>query len=59
VFLEKSVFRLHFVAKPENLPAEAKGPRIFSMLDIDGQHAIPASELKAFCEMLKEKYQAI
>jgi diadenosine tetraphosphate (Ap4A) HIT family hydrolase len=50
---------IHFVAKPENLPAEAKGPRIFSMLNIDEQHAIPATELKAFCEKLKEKYQAL
>ena len=50
---------IHFVAKPVNLPAEAKGPRIFSMLNIDERHAIPTFELKTFCEKLKEKYQAI
>ncbi len=56
---EKPNIHIHFVAKPENLPADAKGPRIFSMLNVDEQQAIPTIELKAFCEKLKEKYQAI
>jgi diadenosine tetraphosphate (Ap4A) HIT family hydrolase len=45
---------VHFVAKPGDLPQEAKGPRIFSNLNVDQQTAIPPNEIKALCEELKE-----
>jgi diadenosine tetraphosphate (Ap4A) HIT family hydrolase len=45
---------VHFVAKPEDLPQEAKGPRIFSYLNVDQQSALPPNEIKELCEELKE-----
>lgn len=45
---------IHFVAKPQDLPQEVKGPRIFSYLNVDQQSVIPPSEIKALCEELKE-----
>ena len=41
---------VHVVAKPVNLPSELKGPRIFAMINIDEAHAVPADELRAFCQ---------
>ena len=45
---------IHFVAKPVGLPQEAKGPRIFSYLNVDQQYAVPPDEIKALCEVLKD-----
>jgi diadenosine tetraphosphate (Ap4A) HIT family hydrolase len=45
---------IHFVAKPGDLPQEAKGPRIFSYLNVDQQSAVSPGEIKALCEELKE-----
>ena len=45
---------IHFVAKPGDLPQEAKGPRIFSYLKDDQQSAVPPDEIKALSEELKE-----
>ncbi len=44
---------IHFVAKPIDLPQEAKGPRIFSYLNVDQQYAVPPDEIKVLCEELK------
>lgn len=45
---------IHFVAKPVDLPQDAKGPRIFSYLNVDQQFAVPADEVKRLSEELKE-----
>jgi len=45
---------IHFVAKPGDLPQEARGPRIFSYLNVDQQSAVPPDEIKALCEELKD-----
>ncbi|MGZ3610267.1 MAG: HIT domain-containing protein [Ktedonobacteraceae bacterium] len=45
---------IHFVAKPIDLPQEARGPRIFSYLNVDQSSAVPPDEIKALCEELKE-----
>ena len=45
---------IHFVARPRDLPQEAKGPRIFSYLDVDQQSAVPVDEIKRLSEELKE-----
>ena len=45
---------VHFVPKPRDLPQEAKGPRIFSYLNVNQQSAVPADEIKTLCEELKE-----
>ena len=45
---------IHFVAKPTDLPQEAKGPGIFAYLNVDQQAAVPPDEIKALSEELKE-----
>ena len=45
---------IHFIAKPKDLPQEAKGPGIFSYLKVDQQSAVPPDEIKALSEELKE-----
>lgn len=45
---------IHFVARPRDLPQEAKGPRIFSYLDVDQQSAISPDGIKRLSEELKE-----
>jgi diadenosine tetraphosphate (Ap4A) HIT family hydrolase len=45
---------IHFVAKPRDLPQEAKGPRIFSCLNVDQQSAVSPDEIKRLSEELKE-----
>jgi diadenosine tetraphosphate (Ap4A) HIT family hydrolase len=49
---------VHFIAKPKDLPVEAKGPRIFSQLNVDEQHTLSVEEVVALCEDFKQKYQA-
>lgn len=50
---------IHLVPKSYDLPAELKGPRIFGRLAVDNEHAIPASELTAFCEEFTRKLLAL
>ncbi|MGO8946883.1 MAG: hypothetical protein ACLQUY_04300 [Ktedonobacterales bacterium] len=50
---------IHVVPRPADLPADLKGPRIFALLAIDEEHAIPAPALTAFCEDFTRKYQAV
>ena len=45
---------IHSVAKPTDLPQEAKGPGIFAYLSVDQQAAVPPDEIKALSEELKE-----
>ena len=45
---------IHFVAKPKDLPQEAKGPGIFAYLNVDPHAAVPPAEIKAVSEELKE-----
>jgi diadenosine tetraphosphate (Ap4A) HIT family hydrolase len=45
---------IHFVAKPRDLPHEAKGPRIFSCLNVDLLSAVSPDEIKRLSEELKE-----
>src|SRR5712691_6334490 len=41
---------IHFVPKPENLPARLKGPAIFAMLKVTKAHPVPPDAIRAFCE---------
>jgi len=50
---------IHLVPKPANLPAELKGPRIFALLAVDGEHAVPTAELVAFCEEFTRKFRRV
>jgi diadenosine tetraphosphate (Ap4A) HIT family hydrolase len=45
---------IHFVAKPIDLPKEAKGPGIFSYLNVEQQSAVAPDEIMALCQELKE-----
>ena len=53
--------RVHFhvVPKPIDLPAHLKGPRVFGLLKVDKEHAIPAQKLTAFCEDFTRKLAVI
>ena len=46
---------IHFHVVPKDLPAHLKGPRIFALLTVDRQHAIPAQEIITFCEEFTRK----
>ena len=46
---------LHLVSKPADLPGELKGPRIFTLLDVDEEHAVAPEDLRRFCEEFSER----
>lgn len=50
---------IHFVRKPEDLPAEQRGPRIFAWIAVDEEHAVPADEIITFSEDFKRRLQAV
>ncbi|HLI08608.1 MAG TPA: HIT domain-containing protein [Ktedonobacteraceae bacterium] len=50
---------IHVVAKPADLPARFKGPRVFALLKVDKKHAIAADKLTAFCEEFTRKLQEL
>jgi diadenosine tetraphosphate (Ap4A) HIT family hydrolase len=50
---------IHVVPKPADLPDYLKGPRIFTLLTVDAEHAIPAQELTLFCEDFTRKLQEL
>lgn len=47
---------VHIVPKPRDLPPELKATRIFAMLKVMADEAVPPDEVAAFCEMLRERY---
>lgn len=46
----------HVFAKPANLPDELKGGKSFAFLKVTPEQAIPADEIIAFCELLKNHF---
>jgi len=46
---------LHVVPRLENFPDELKGPRVFALLMVDEQHAIPPEDLRQFCKEFSER----
>ena len=46
----------HIVPKPRNLPDELKAARIFALLKVTAEEALPPQEVKAFCELLHEQW---
>lgn len=55
-FAEQQGFRhihFHVIAKPHNLPLDARGSRIFSLLTIDKSQAVPEHDLEVLCERLR------
>jgi len=50
---------IHVVPKPVDLPEHLKGPRVFALLAVDEEHAIPAQAMTAFCEEFSRKLQLV
>ncbi|MDQ6693897.1 MAG: HIT family protein [Chloroflexota bacterium] len=46
----------HVVPRPKGIVEELKGPRIFAMLKVSLDEAVPPGEVKALCERLKQSY---
>jgi len=51
-----SHIHIHFVPKPENLPARLKGPAIFKKRKVTQARAVPPDTIRAFCEEFREKF---
>lgn len=47
---------VHIVPKPRDLPDELKATRIFALLKVTAEEALPPQEVKAFCELLRERW---
>jgi len=47
---------VHIVPKPRDLPDELKATRIFALLKATAEEALPPQEVKAFCELLRERW---
>ena len=47
---------VHVIAKPADLPAEARGARVFSLLKPTEQEPVPPEEIEAFCVLLRERF---
>jgi diadenosine tetraphosphate (Ap4A) HIT family hydrolase len=55
-FAEKEHFthiHFHVVARPRDLPVELQGTRIFAMINVAEEEAVPRAEICAFCEELQ------
>lgn len=50
---------VHIVPKPRDLPDELKATRIFALLKVTPEEAVPPDEVAAFCEMMKERYATL
>jgi diadenosine tetraphosphate (Ap4A) HIT family hydrolase len=50
---------LHLVPKPADLPADLKGPRIFTLLQVDEEHAIAPEELRRFGKEFSERLSQV
>jgi diadenosine tetraphosphate (Ap4A) HIT family hydrolase len=47
----------HLVPKPQGLPDDLKGAKIFAMLKAEEKEAVPPDEIQAFCETLKTGFE--
>jgi len=47
---------VHIVPKSRDLPDELKATRIFALLKATAEEALPTQEVKAFCELLRERW---
>jgi diadenosine tetraphosphate (Ap4A) HIT family hydrolase len=46
----------HIIPKPRDLPEELKATRIFAMIKVTAEEALPSQEVKSFCELLRERW---
>ena len=47
---------IHVFARPVDLPNELKGGQSFALLKVTPEEAVPAQEIIAFCESLKDRF---
>jgi diadenosine tetraphosphate (Ap4A) HIT family hydrolase len=47
---------VHLVARAHDLAGELIGPRIFAMLKVGEEGAVPRNEVKVFCEELRDQF---
>lgn len=47
----------HVFAKPHELTDELKGGNSFALLKVSTEEAVPAKEVIAFCELLKDRFR--
>ena len=47
---------VHLVPKPRDLPDEFKATRVFALLKVALEEAVPPDEVRAFCELLREQW---
>lgn len=50
---------VHIVPKPRDLPPELKATRIFALLKVTADEAVPPDEVAAFCGILRERYARV
>jgi hypothetical protein len=50
---------IHFrlVPKPRDLPDELKASKVFAMLKVEKEEAVPPDEIRALCEHLKARFE--
>ena len=48
---------VHVIPKPRDLPDDLKATKIFSMLKVNEQDAIPPDEINTLCEKLKARFE--
>jgi diadenosine tetraphosphate (Ap4A) HIT family hydrolase len=46
----------HVVAKAPGLPEELRGPRIFAMLKVGEEGAVPREEIRHFCDVMRGQF---
>jgi hypothetical protein len=46
----------HVFARPADFPDELKGGKSFGLLKVSPAEAVPAEEIAAFCESLKQRF---
>jgi diadenosine tetraphosphate (Ap4A) HIT family hydrolase len=47
----------HLIPKPRDLPNELKASKIFAMLQVEKEEAVPPDEIRALCEHLKARFE--
>jgi diadenosine tetraphosphate (Ap4A) HIT family hydrolase len=61
-FAEKESFQhihFHIVAIPHGLPDDLKGTKIFAMISVTEEEALPREEIKSFCETLSARCKTL
>jgi len=56
-YAEKEHFHhFHIFTKPHHLANELKGGKSFALINVSESEAVPPDEIKAFCEVMKNRF---